>query len=385
MEENLPKNYSKKIIYISLFYVAFIIFDYFTKDISKTISMQVFFSTDKTRCDYFIYSDYFERGLKYFMYYISYNYINIYTSFFMIFAETLSTFIISNLKIIYKELKPSLEYSEYPSCLMFNSYGTPSSTACSLFLLFGIFYKAFTSKNKNKSLKFFCGLLWFVIINYACLVKILQNSLYLNQVIYGYVIGYVLYYIFFNICEIDLFNFSQFKLFLKFKWSIILVSISIFIFNTFFQFIITKPYLENNSNSFMNQNYLSQTIFFEFLGYYIGILLEYILIFKSTDLFYCRYNIAEKNRDGIEMFNHTKSDVSLFRLLLFCFTDYYLTVSIPINVDFINCLSYSKLILSLPLFKRTLKGILLFFLLKYTIKYLGLTNEKINEGYFRLQ
>ena len=47
---------------------------YFTKDISKTISMQVFFSTDKTRCDYFIYSDYFERGLKYFMYYISYNY-----------------------------------------------------------------------------------------------------------------------------------------------------------------------------------------------------------------------------------------------------------------------------------------------------------------------
>ena len=87
MEENLPKNYSKKIIYISLFYVAFIIFDYFTKDISKTISMQVFFSTDKTRCDYFIYSDYFERGLKYFMYYISYNYINIYTSFFMIYIK----------------------------------------------------------------------------------------------------------------------------------------------------------------------------------------------------------------------------------------------------------------------------------------------------------
>ena len=385
MEENIPKNYTKKIIYISLFYVAFIIFDYFTKDISKSISMQIFFSTDNTRCDYFIYSDYFERGLKYFMYYVSYNYINIYTSLFMIFLETLSTFIVSNLKIIYKELKPSLEYSQYPSCLMFNSYGTPSLTACSLFILFGIFYKAFTSKNKSKSSKIFCGLLWFVIVNYACLVKILQNSLYLNQVIYGYAIGYVLYYIFFNICEIDLFNFSQFKLFLKFKWSIILGAISIFIFNTFFQFIITKPYLENNTNSFMNQNYLSQTIFFEFLGYYIGILLEYILIFKSTDLFYCRYNIAEKNRDGIEMFNHTKSDVSLFRLLLFCFTDYYLTVSIPINVDFINCLSYSKLILSLPLFKRTLKGILLFFLLKYTIKYLGLTNEKINEGYFRLQ
>ena len=85
------------------------------------------------------------------------------------------------------------------------------------------------------------------------------------------------------------------------------------------------------------------------------------------------------------MFNHTKSDVSLFRLLLFCFSDYYLTVAIPINIDFINCSSYSKLILSLPLFKRTLKGILLFFLLKYTIKYLGLTNEKINEGYFRLK
>ena len=125
---------SNKLLNISIFLISYIIIDYITKDFFQSISIKLFFSKDKSRCDYFIYSDYFEQGLKYFMYYLSLNYINLYTSIFMIFIETLSTFIISNLKIMYQEVKPSIKYKQFPSCFTFSFFGTPSLTSCSIFV-----------------------------------------------------------------------------------------------------------------------------------------------------------------------------------------------------------------------------------------------------------
>ena len=110
-------------------------------------------------------------------------------------------------------------------------------------------------------------------------------------------------------------------------------------------------------------------------------LLEYLLNFKSNDVLFERYNIKEVNKNGIDMFNHTKNDISFFRFLLFCFVDYYLTITIPTNIEFLDCSSYVNLIFSLPLLYRSLKGILIFFILKFTIRFLGLTNENINEHY----
>ena len=176
-------------------------------------------------------------------------------------------------------------------------------------------------------------------------------------------------------------NYSKLKIFLEYKVSVIFGVIFIFFFNTFFQFVITKPYLKKNKNHFVNQNYLSQTILFEFIGYYIGMLLEYILNFRCNDILYERYNIKAINKKGIDMFNQTKSDISFFRFLLFCFVDYYLTITIPTNIEFLDCSSYANLISSLPLFYRSLKGILIFFILKFTIRFLGLTNENIIEDY----
>ena len=342
--------------------------------------MKYFFSKDTTRCDYFIYSDYFEDGIKYLMYYITYNFINLYCSIFMISIITLSTFITSNLKIIYKEVKPSLKHPEFPSCTTFSSFGTPSSTACNVFLLFGIFYQGIYQKKPMKSTKFFAGCLWFIFVIYGCLVRMLQNSLYLNQVIYGLVIGFIIYYFFFEIVKIDFYDYSYLKIFLEYKGSCIFGILFVFLFNTFFQFILTKPYLKKNNNEFINQNYLSQTILFELLGYYIGILLEYVINFNCNDNLFCRYNVKEKNEN--EMFNSTKNDVSFFRLLLFCFSDYYLTKAIPTDIDFLDCSSYINLLLCLPLIHRVLKGIILFFVLKYVIRFLGLSNEDINVGYF---
>ncbi len=380
MEENKNQISTNKIYYLLIFYIIYVIFDKLSKDYLKHISMKYFFSHDTTRCDYFIYSDYFEDGIKYLMYYIAYNFINLYCSIFMISIITLSTFITSNLKIIYKEVKPSLKHPEFPSCTTFSSFGTPSSTACSIFLLFGIFYQGMYQKRPMKSTKFFSGVLWFIFVFYACIVRMLQNSLYLNQVIYGLIIGFIIYYFFFEIIKIDFYDYSYLKIFLEYRWSCVCGILFIFFFNTFFQFILTKPYLKKNNNEFINQNYLSQTILFELLGYFMGILLEYMINFNCNDNLFCRYNVKGKNEN--EMFNSTKNDVSFFRLLLFCFSDYYLTKAIPTDIDFMDCSSYLNLLLCLPLINRILKGIILFFVLKYVIRFLGLSNEDINVGYF---
>ena len=131
-----------------MFYIIYLIFYILSKDYLKHISMKYFFSKDTTRCDYFIYSDYFEDGIKYLMYYITYNFINLYCSIFMISIITLSTFITSNLKIIYKEVKPSLKHPEFPSCTTFLLLVLHLQLLVMYFYFLVFFIKEFIKKNQ---------------------------------------------------------------------------------------------------------------------------------------------------------------------------------------------------------------------------------------------
>ena len=75
-----------------MFLISYKIYEYITKDFFKLLS-KIFFSKNKQDMT-FIYSDY----LRIFYDYLLLNYINLYSSIFMIFIETyLSNFIISNL------------------------------------------------------------------------------------------------------------------------------------------------------------------------------------------------------------------------------------------------------------------------------------------------
>ena len=377
-----------KMIYISTILIAFIIFDFFIKNILKSLTTYLFFTPDNTRCDYFIFSNYVEKGLKYFLFYFVFNYINIYSSLFMIFLDSLSLIISSNLKLIYKEERPYFSNTKFPTCEISITYSNPSNSALSLYLIFGCFYRAILSKKNNntKEKKLILIVLWVLSLLFICTEKLFLNYVYLNDILYGIVLGYVIYYIFFNIIQIDFNNLDQFKFILENKLWIIFSILGYFLFYSFYQFIITKPYL-NNVNNYINLNYIMLSKVFELLGFYLAIYLEYLLIFNLNFSNYVRYNIKERNLNGIEMFNNTSKDVSLFRFILICFIDFYLQDLIlnKYKIYSVNKLrfdNYLHLIWSLNIFSLTFHGIIVFFVIKNLLRYFGMTNENIfNNGY----
>ena len=377
-----------KMIYISMILIALIIFDFFIKNILKSLTTYLFFTPDNTRCDYFIFSNYVEKGLKYFLFYFVFNYINIYSSLFMIFLDSLSLIISSNLKLIYKEERPYFSNTKFPTCEISITYSNPSNSALSLYLIFGCFYRAILSKKNNntKEKKLILIVLWVLSLLFICTEKLFLNYVYLNDILYGIVLGYVIYYIFFNIIQIDFNNLDQFKFILENKLWIIFSILGYFLFYSFYQFIITKPYL-NNVNNYINLNYIMLSKVFELLGFYLAIYLEYLLIFNLNFSNYVRYNIKERNLNGIEMFNNTSKDVSLFRFILICFIDFYLQDLIlnKYKIYSVNKLrfdNYLHLIWSLNIFSLTFHGIIVFFVIKNLLRYFGMTNENIfNNGY----
>ena len=52
-------------IFISLFTLVLFLFEFFTRNILKQLSVTYFFSSDQSRCSYFVYTDYLEKGIKY--------------------------------------------------------------------------------------------------------------------------------------------------------------------------------------------------------------------------------------------------------------------------------------------------------------------------------
>ena len=193
-------NYSikYKVIYISTILIAFIIFDFFVKNILKSLTTYLFFTPDNTRCDYFIFSNYVEKGLKYFLFYFVFNYINIYSSLFMIFLDSLSLIISSNLKLIYKEERPYFSNTKFPTCEISITYSNPSDSALSLYLIFGCFYRAILSKKNNntKEKKLILIILWVLSLLFICTEKLFLNYVYLNDILYGIILGHIIYYIF---------------------------------------------------------------------------------------------------------------------------------------------------------------------------------------------
>ena len=67
--------------------------------------------------------------------------------------------------------------------------------------------------------------------------------------------------------------------------------------------------------------------------------------------------------------------LTIFRIILICVCHFDLNLNV--NVDTIDTSSYLNLLLSLPIIERMFIGVLIFFVLKYLMKFIGVTNEKM--------
>ena len=380
-------------IFISIFTLVLFLFEFFTRNILKQLSVTYFFSSDQSRCSYFVYTDYLEKGIKYFMIYLTYNIFNVYSALTIIFVDTLSVVVSHNMKLIYKDVRPFLNEPSFLPCQYTSAYGNPSASAMSLFLIFGTFYQAMKQKRNSKENKIICISIWIICVFYSCYVRLLQNVVYLNQIILGIGLGFTVYYIMFRIIKINFNEYKQIAVILNNYGFTIIFVIIFFLFNTFIQFTLSEPFISNpiaasymksltkvfsdkDQSLFLNNaNYIMLTKLFEFLGFYIGVLLEYLVVFKKKEDLFIRYNIKEINQNGEEMFNHTSYDITIFRIILFCVCHFYLNLNV--NVDTIDTSSYLNLLLSLPIIERMFIGVLIFFVLKYLMKFIGVTNEKM--------
>lgn len=385
-------NFDRKLILFA-FTLCLFFSENLTRDYLKGLTIKYFLSTSPERCSYFIYTDYLEKGIKLFIVYLSYNCINVFSALGIIFMDVLSGFISGNLKLLYSDERPFMTHPEYPPCLYAPSYGNPSFSAMSLFLVFATFYQAMKQKKCSQKNLNLCVVLWVLVVCYSCYIRMLQNLVYLNQIFLGIGLGYIINYIMFEILLINFFDFSQFKVILDNKSITIISIIMVFILNTFIQFtlsdsfdvnqgenaysnVISKFYPSKNNTLFLDKvNYILLTRLFEFLGFYLGILFEYSLIFKCNDELFTRYNIKEANQNGQEMFNNTKFDATCFRIIFFCICHYYL--SIRVSIKSIDTQSYGGILYSLPIMESTYIGVIVFFIVKYIIKYFGITNERL--------
>lgn len=388
------KDKTIRIIFLVCFSILLFFFECYTRKYLQNISTKYFFSEDPKRCEYFFYSDYLENGLKDFIVLFLLNYVNVYSSIFALFSDYISLWVSGNMKIFYREPRPFVKNPFLKPCLPTISYGAPSSTAMSLFLILGVFYQAMTKSKKPNiyKKKIACGLLWVIIVCYICYVRLLQNIIYLNDFLLGLGCGFCLYYLFFYIVDFDFRDYHQIKVLLDNKFFTISITLIIYSITTFIQYtLLSTPEnlkneaiftlfqktfeIDDTSILLENDNYIVQGKIFKVIGAYIALIMEYSIIFKNDSLMYERYNIREVNQNGKMMFNNTKKDISLFRLILLCMSLFYLGLNTVVKN--IELSSYFKLISSLPCLQYLVNGILIFFVVKTLLRYIGLTNETL--------
>ena len=139
---------------IIIFAILIIILEYFTKNYLERFSIKYLFSQSTKRCEYFKLTDRIETGIYYFIVYAAYNYLNIYVSIGIIFLYYLGIFVGSNMKLIYREFRPFQELLHYPPCSCRISYGNPSDSIISMFLVMGGFYQGIIQKYNNENSMF---------------------------------------------------------------------------------------------------------------------------------------------------------------------------------------------------------------------------------------
>lgn len=376
-----------KIIYISIFSLLLIILEYLLRDFLKYLN-SFYNSFKKEDCKKYEYFEFYELSGRYFLLFVVYNLVNVYAALCYIFLDSFGVFINGLIRFIYLDPRPFWTDDRYPPCFCAVDYGNPSTTGINLFILFATLYKCFTYDNKNKSRKIFFITLGFIMIAYTSVIRVFQNIHYIHQLLYGFGIGYIIFYIFFEILDIDFDDEKQFSYFLEQPIGMLLIFVCLYLLSNIIHLMLNlQPRLEfvniisksceiNPIFAFDNESYTKSPRIFEFLGYYYGVWLEYKIVFKSNYNLFTRYNLKSKYQ--IEKFNETDWLRSCIRILIMYFMHIIIVSKLILSKYYKppeESMAYSIVVrLIIPYF---LEGIFNFFILKSLIRHLRLTNELI--------
>ena len=395
-DQTNEKEYShkkkKQFLAISLFLFIGMLIEYFTRDISKQYTIKWFGGKGKERCSELDHFEFYSFGGRYILLFLIMTYVNIPAGLSYIFLDCFGVFINGIFRFFYFDDRPFWVHPEYTPCFCAIDYGNPSTTGINTFLMFAVFYKCFTYKSTNKIFKYSLFFVCAANIIYVMVIRMLQNIHYFHQLLYGFILGYYIYYIYFEILEINFDNKDQFISILE-KWKgISFLTIIAWSTITFIHIKLNlQPpnkeviqQIEKNCSlvplfAFDHESYTKSVRIFEFLGCFIGSYLEYVLIFGYDKDKFLQYNVISQEK----MYTKTHCLISLLRFLVFFIIQNYLLSNIILgkkNFDnFWNLPLVQGLIIQqvIPLF---IHGLCVFFLIKILVRYLWLTNEKVWEN-----
>ena len=396
--------------------------------LTKPISIYIFANKDYKRCELLNKLDLYQYDIKYIILFFMYSYINIFSTFCYLTMDILCNILIHIICFLYFEPRPFWEYSDklFP-CECKYTPSSPSPIASNSFLFLSLFnflriearqrnkYKKYYSVKQNKEYKEsndenselnsstnlsqsrldkfsniwlnICLIFIIILIIFVDLIPLLQNIEYLHQTIFGMLLGFAFYYWVFHIVKINHLNRKHFmkiinQPFIIMTFSIILIIIIFFIRSKVTNNMLISQILEieefckipkdfNQSEEILKECIL----FFELLGAYFGLLLEYKITFKSVEYKFIYYNVKSKNG---ELYNQEQGCIiNILRFLFLFFTE---------NLFFRTIIEFwvkNNLKGNLQLFVLSVvyffKGIFFFFIMKIILRKLRLTNNKIFE------
>ena len=377
------KKTKNRTTYLAILLLILFFVEHFTKEEMKIYSNAIFESSNPKRCPKLSKFSFYLYGGRYILIFLIYNYVNIYGALTYMFIDTFSLAFSSFLKSFYIEPRPFWEKNTIFPCFCAKGYSGPSTTGIYTFVMFSSFYRIIKTTLRFQFSKIILFIFCFIMVSITYYIRLLQNVDYFHQIIFGFGIGFCIYFWFFNIIKIDFLSRKQFRQLINHFILIISFSVGFFIivqvihFNT--GFTMKPMYLINiqkycKLKKFLSGKDMKPYQIFEFIGCYFGVFLEYKVYFNNDLSLFSQYNIRE--RKGY-VFNRTSRRKSFVRFLLCYFIQIlFFNKIMPSGKDF--DFEYGILIYNIiKIFLLCFQGFFFFFIMKRILVKLNLTNEEL--------
>lgn len=378
-----------KFLIMTLLLGICVVIEHFTRDLSKKYTLLWFGGKGKERCDNLAHFEFYALGGRYILLFLIIAYVNVPAALSYIFLDCFGVFINGILRMFYFDDRPFWSNPEYTPCFCSVDYGNPSTTGIYAFLIFASFYRSFTYNSKNKVFNYIFFVVCAANIAYIFVIRMLQNIHYLHQLLFGLVIGYYIYFIYYDILEIDFDNKKQFIAIMK-RWKEIFVAtVLIWSIDTYIHIKLNFAFPEESIIksieincpivpifAFDHESYSKSVRVFEFMGCFLGTYAEYVFVFKYDDDKFLRYDVESEK----DMYTKTNWMLSLVRFSTFFFIQKYILSNLILSKSNFNEFSKLPLIHSL-VFQQSIPlmihGFAVFFFIKVFNKCLFLTNESV--------
>ena len=319
--ENEENNLNKK-IFILIIIITFLI-EFLVREFLFSISIPIIIFLQRNFYYFYPIELFFslfgmEKGI-FLILIISYNISNILIPLILLSISLISIYIGGILKIIYQNERPFFINSEIKVLNCEGGFGNPSNHSLLSTFFYLSLYEIYVNKNekineKNKNLIYFLTIIFIFSIVFS---RMFLGVHTLNQILFGSLIGFFLYFFMFKI-----YKFNQNVLFIIYNFKqivfviIFLIIFGFFNYYFFFNFdnkILYEKYnfmIEKNCPNFPiikrleNESFYCIFVLSVLIFAVFGIYYEYYYIFSANVSKFIKYNFNNENENEINLLNN---------------------------------------------------------------------------------